>query len=47
LERVKDYEEVRDIREEVFQYLCLLEEEDLSVLLEEVGVVVETVVVYM
>jgi hypothetical protein len=47
LERVKDYEEVRDIREKLFQYLCLLEEVDLSVLFEAVWVVVEAVVVYM
>jgi hypothetical protein len=35
----KDYEEVRDIREELLQVLRLLEEEDLSLLLEVVGVV--------
>jgi hypothetical protein len=34
---LKDYEEVRDIREELLQVLRLLEEEDLSVLLEVVG----------
>ena len=36
---VKDYEEVRDIREELLQVLRLLEEEELSLLLEVVGVV--------
>ena len=50
---VKDYEEVRDIREELLQVLRLLEEEDLSLLLEVVGVVLlqevvaEAVAVYM
>ena len=50
---VKDNEEVRDIREEILQVLRLLEEEDLSMLLEVVGVVLlhevvaETVAVYM
>jgi hypothetical protein len=36
---VKDYEEVRDIREELLQVLRLLQEEDLSLLLEVMGVV--------
>jgi hypothetical protein len=40
---IKDYEEVRDIREELLPVLCLLEEEDLSLLLEVVGVVAEAV----
>ena len=38
---VKDYEEVRDIREELLQSLRLLEEEDLSLLLEVVGLVAQ------
>jgi hypothetical protein len=37
---VKDYEEVRDIREELLQVLRLLEEEDLSLLLEVVSVAI-------
>ena len=40
---IKDYEEVRDIREELLLVLRLLEEEDLSLLLEVVGVVAEAV----
>ena len=51
---VKDYSEVRDIKEELLQVLCLLEEEDLSLLLEvvllqreAVEVEEEAVVVYM
>ena len=50
---VKDYEEKRDIREELPQVLRLLEDDDLSVLLEVVGVVLlqevvaEAVAVYM
>jgi len=48
---IKDYEEVRDIREELLPVLRLLEEEDLSLLLEVVGLVAEVgaqaVVVYM
>ena len=37
----KDYEEVRDIREDLLQVLRLLEEEDLSLLLEVVGLVAQ------
>jgi hypothetical protein len=36
---VNDYEEVRDNKEELLQALRLLEEEDLSLLLEVIGVV--------
>jgi hypothetical protein len=46
----KDYEEVRDIREDLLQVLRLLEEEDLSLLLEVVllhWVVAEAVAGYM
>ena len=38
---VQDYEEARDIREELLQSLRLLEEEDLSLLLEVVGMVAQ------